>query len=333
MTRTATRARARALPTRALPLSLFLGSAGCFGVGSEFHDDVLPTEEKLKINLPMYDSTAKDADSGTEFAQYYSTTRSVTEGVNGIITAILGTVGYVTTLQPSWTDDTKTQAMWGPYSDSGLDPVETGLWVRMEEDESYTWALFYLPNGGAVETDAVPIVAGIVDAGSTRDDASGQFGIDFTTAVSMDPAVALTGEWGVQYAYDADGVGAVVAANDYGFAAGGERVDAAYSYNEDYEGSGEMDLAWLADIDARGANELATMRSRWQADGQGRGDVQVTGGDLGSAVVSVSECWGSSFTRTFYTDSAGIEASEGSEDACAYTPAEYATEGSFAIAE
>lgn len=315
-----------------LSLPLLLGSAGCFGAGSEFHDDVLPTEEKLKINLPMDDSTAKDVDSATDFAQYYSTTRNVTEGVNGIITAILGTVGYVTTLQPSWTDDTKTQAMWGPYSDSGLDPVETGLWVRLEEDESYTWALFYLPNGGALETDAVAIVAGIVDAGSTRDDATGQFGIDFTTAASMDPSVNLTGEWGVQYAYDPDGVGAVVAANDYGFAAGGERVDAAYSYNEDYEGSGEMDLAWLADIDARGNNELATMRSRWQADGQGRGDVQVTGGDLGSTVVSVSECWGSSFTRVFYTDSAGIESPEGSETDCAYSPAEYATEGSFAIA-
>ena len=244
---------------------------GCFDPGSAYHDDILPTKEKLAINLPT-DDASKAADSGSEFAQYYVTTRTVTEGVNGIIEAILGTVGYVTTLTPSWTDDTRTEAMWGPYSDSGLDPVETGLWVRMEDDGSYTWALFNVPQGGSVETDAVAIVAGIVDEGSTRDDASGQFAVDFTTASGMDPGVGLTGEWAVQYAYDVDGVGAVVAANDYGLVNGAERVDAAYAYNEDYAGAGEMDLAWLDDIDGQGSNELATMRSRWEADGQGRGD-------------------------------------------------------------
>ncbi len=315
----------------ALSLSALPTFVGCFDPGSPYHDDILPTKEKLEINLPV-DDAAKSADSGTEFAQYYATTRTVTEGVNGIITTILGTVGYVTTLTPSWTDDSKTEAMWGPWSDSGLDPVETGLWVRQEDDASYTWALFYIPQGGSVETDAVAVVAGVVDAGSTRDDATGQFAVDFTTAHSMDPAVTLTGEWAVQYAYDPDGVGAVVAANDYGYVAG-PLYDAAYSYNEDYEGSGEMDLAWLADLDGRGVDELATMRSRWQADGQGRGDVQVAGGSLGGTVVSASECWGSSFSRVYYTDDAGLQPEEGVETDCAYTPAEYATEGSFAIAE
>ncbi len=305
---------------------------GCFDPGSAYHDDILPTKEKLAINLPT-DDASKAADSGSEFAQYYVTTRTVTEGVNGIIEAILGTVGYVTTLTPSWTDDTRTEAMWGPYSDSGLDPVETGLWVRMEDDGSYTWALFNVPQGGSVETDAVAIVAGIVDEGSTRDDASGQFAVDFTTASGMDPGVGLTGEWAVQYAYDVDGVGAVVAANDYGLVNGAERVDAAYAYNEDYAGAGEMDLAWLDDIDGQGSNELATMRSRWEADGQGRGDVQVAGGSLGGLVVSASECWGTSFSRVYYADDAGLQPTEGEEGDCAFTPAEYATEGSFTIVE
>ncbi len=319
----------RSLCSIALLLPL---TTGCGFQDSPYHDDILPTQEKLAINLPL-DEGGKGEGTGTDWAQYYVTTRNVTEGVNGIITAILGTVGYVTTLTPSWTDDTETQAMWGPYSDSGLDPVETGLWVRMEDDESYTWALFNIPAGGSLETDAVAIVAGVVDAGSTRDDATGQFYVDFTMANSMDPAVGLTGQWGVQYAYDPDGVAAVAMADDYGYAAGGDLVDAVYAYNEDYEGSGEMDLAWLADIDNAGTDELATMHSRWAADGQGRGDVQVAGGSLGSNVVSASECWGSSFTRVYYTDSYGIEATEGEESACAYTPAEYATEGSFAIAE
>lgn len=314
-------------PVLALPLL-----NGCFNTGSAYHDDILPTKEKLEINLPVDDGAKTADDPNAEWSQYYATTRNVTEGVNGIITAILGTVGYVTTLTPSWTDESETEAMWGPYSDSGLDPVETGLWVRQEDDGSYTWALFNIPQGGSVETDAVVIVAGLVDEGSTRDDASGQFAVDFTMAHSMDPSVNLTGSWGVQYAYDPDGVGAVVAANDYGYS-GGPLYDAAYAYNEDYAGSGEMDLAWLADIDGRGIDELATMRSRWQEDGQGRGDVQVAGGSLGATVVSASECWGSTFSRVYYTDDAGLQPTEGVETDCAYTPAAYATEGSFGIAE
>ncbi len=316
----------------ALPFAVSL-VAGCYDPASAYHDDILPTQDKLEVNLPVDSTTAKDNGSSTDWAQDYVVTRNVTQDVNGIITAILGTVALVVGTQtPSWTDDTKTEAMWGPYQKSGLDPVSTGIWVQAQDDGSYTWSVFYVPNGGSVDTDAVGIVAGQVDAGSTRDDASGQFAVDFTTAHGMDPGNNLTGTWGVQYAYDASGVGAVVAATDYGFA-GGSLVNAAYAYNEDYQGAGDMDLAWLADIDGRGQDELATMRSRWQADGQGRGDVQVTGGDIGTTVVSASECWGTSFTRVYYTDTANIEPTEGSESDCAYTPAEYATEGSFAIAQ
>lgn len=304
---------------------------GCLSLGPASHADVLPTEEQIRINLPLEAATAK-ADEAPAYAEFYSLTRTVTEDVNGMIGWVLGTVGYVVTLPPTWKDAEQRTALWGPWSDSGLDPVEVGLWVTREEDDSWTWAIFYLPQGGDIETDTIPVVAGVVDAGATRDDATGRFLVDFTTAGEWEPSVHLTGGFGVEYDYDPDGVAAVAFFEDYGWEGGGT-LDAAYAYAEDYAGSGDMDLAWLADL-APGANlEVVTLRSRWTADGPGRGDARVVGGDLGATEVTASECWGSAFTRTYWTDSHGLQPGEGEEGDCAFTPAEYATEASFALSD
>lgn len=298
---------------------------------SEYGDDAIPTEEQLTINLPIAsDGATSRTSAGTEWAPYYDATRNVTETVNGMIKFVLGTVGYVTTLTPSWVDDAQTQAMWGPYSDSGLDPVSTGLWVTRNDDESYTWAIFQVPNGGSVDTDAVTIVAGQVDAGSTREDATGQFVVDFTTANTLDPAENLVGAFGVQYDYDADGVAAVASFDEYGYE-NGQLYTAAYEYSEAYEGEGQMDFAWLADVNSSGVDELVALRSRWMADGSGRGDAFVTGGDISIDAATANNCWGTSFTTTYWADNVGYRDPEGSEDQCVYASADYAEEADYSI--
>lgn len=300
--------------------------------GSAFHDDVLPREEQVRIDFPEEGASAKAEGEVTTWARYYVTTREVTEHVNGLIAYILGTVSFVVaTQEPRWSDTEANVAVWGPYSDSGLDPVETGLWVKAEDDGSYSWAIFQVPNGGDIETDAVIVVAGEVDAGATRDVASGAFVADFTTAASLDPAVGLTGAFAVEYAYDEDGVVASAGFQEYGAADRGERIDALYAYAQDWEGAGTMDLAWLDDLNVTGTDELLTMRSRWQADGQGRADATISGGDLGVEAVMASECWGTDFATSYWSDSIGYFESEGSVDACAFAEAEYATEASFSV--
>jgi hypothetical protein len=309
-----------------------LSILACGAFSSEYGEDLLPTQEQLAINLPVADSSAWRATGSVEWAPYYDLTRNVTETVNGMIKFVLGTVGTVTLLRPTWTNDAHTEAMWGPYSDSGLDPVETGLTVKAEDDGSYSWALFQVPNGGDLETDAVIIVAGEVDPGSTRTDATGRFAVDFTAASQLDPAVNLVGTFAVEYDYDAAGVAAVAAFEDYGLQ-NGQTWDALYAYEEEYEGSGWMDFAWLDDVDDSGTDELIAVRSRWQADGQGRGDAFATGGDLGDTTVTASNCWGSSFTTTYWTDSIGFGEAEGSEADCAFAEADYAEEADFALAD
>ena len=313
---------------RALVVLSLLSACGFRDAGSPYNEDLLPTEDKIRVNLPVDAAGAKE-EGGGEFAEYYALTRVVTEHVNTRISFVLGTVAYVTTLEPQWSDEDARTAVWGPYSDSGLDPVEIGLWVREEDDGSYSWAIFGVPRGGDLETDATPFIAGIVDAGATRDAASGELAIDYTTAAELDPAVRETGLWGVEYSYDEAGVAAVVAVQAYG-GVGGNLVDALYAYDQTYDGAGTMDLAWLADVNDSGTDEIAAIRTRWEATGDGRSDAVVTEGDLGVDAVYATECWGSDFATSYWTDTVGLKDAVGDVSACAFAEQELPTEASFA---
>ena len=52
-----------------------------------------------------------------------------------------------------------------------------------------------------------------------------------------------------------------------------------------------------ANVGGTALSENVTMRSRWLADGAGRGDARIAGGDLGTAQAIASECWGTLFRR------------------------------------
>lgn len=312
-------------------LSLLLLSA-CGNFGNEYGDEALPTAEQLEINMPIASDAAKSPSDPEDWAMFYESTRTITEDVNGMIGFVLGTVALVvTTQEPSWVDDSKTKAMWGPYSDSGLDPVETGITVEKLEDGGYAWSIFQVPNGGTVEADSVAIVAGNVETGATREAAVGSFLLDYSAANALDPSVRLVGKWDVTYAYDAEGVAATVAADDYGWEGLGYR-DALYTYDEDYEGEGEMDLAYEADVNLSGTRETITLKSRWQADGMGRGDAQIIDGDV-EADVKMNECWGTDFMTSYWTDTIELYDVVGVESDCAFAEAAYADESSFEVVE
>ena len=310
-----------------------LALAACTDVGDDPDElaQFIPSEEQVRINLPTDTNTM--AKSTGDWARYYVVTRVVTEDVNGMITWILGTVALVTsTQQPTWKDGETREAVWGPYQDSGLDPVSTGIYVREEDDGSHSWAVFQVPNGGDIETDAVTIVAGEVDPGSTAKDATGIFAADFTAASELDPAVRLEGSFFVEYDYDANGVAATASFQDYG-TLNGPKFDALYAYDEDYAGAGEMDLAWLENVGGSSAEELLTMRSRWQEDGAGRSDATASGGDLSEAGATASECWGTDFHTDYWTDTFGLYEPEGAETDCVFASAEFASEADFSLAE
>ncbi len=69
------------------------------------------------------------------------------------------------------------------------------------------------------------------------------------------------------------------------------------------------------------AKEDVQIRSRWNAQGEGRADITLSGGDVPQTygTVSAIECWDSSFARVYYGDSVEYAPTEGDVAACAYS--------------
>jgi hypothetical protein len=305
----------------ALPLLLAAASlaTGCFLLPGSELTEVLP-DERIEINLPLASDLAKD--DTREWSTFYLWTAEVTENVNRMTGFMLVLVDTIThDYRPSYVNEDQSEAVWGPWTEGPLDPNETQLRVQHDlETDLYTWG-FERWAKDAGEEAMVTVVDGEVDPGATREVNSGRFTIDFTTINAMDPTEEATGIYAVDYDIAEDGVSGVASFEDFG----PEGFDADYAYSQTFGGEGEMDLVLVIDLDPAwglGLDETVAMHSRWLADGSGRGDVQVSGGDLGDEIGFATECWSSSFERVYYLDQYnGVE--EGDPSLCAYPEAEY----------
>jgi hypothetical protein len=304
-----------------LPLLLVLGSltAGCFTLPGSELSEVLP-DERIAINMPLASELAKD--ETREWSTFYLWTAEVTEDVNWMAGIVLYWVDTITTdYPPSYVNEDQSEAIWGPWNDGPLDPNETQLRVRHDlETDAYTWGFERWPKD-AGEEGAQSVVNGEIDPGATREVSSGRFVVDFTTINELDPTEEATGEFSVDYDIREDGVSGTAKFADFG----PQGIDAAYAYEQTHGGEGSMDLMVVSDLDpstGAGLEEQLLMHSRWMADGSGRADVMVRGGDLGDAVGFATECWSSSFEAVYYHEEhSGYE--EGDPSLCAFAEAEY----------
>ena len=298
-----------------IALSLLpLLTIGCAGGGSEFAD-VLP-DDRLLLELPANNVSSKGMTEG-EWSEFYLVTSQVTDDVNGLIGGILHLVDNITDRRPSWANDARTHAIWGPYS-TALDPVDVTLHVEYAPlDDTYTWYFNMIPKGedGGEE---VTVVAGEVDAGATRMASSGRFTADFTTMQQLDPTTRLEGLFYSDYEISPTGVIAEASVEGFGWQ---KTHDAFYTYSQEFGGEGEMDLAWEQDADNDGIDDTFALRSRWFNDGDGRGDALVTSSRHETTVVA-TECWNTSFNLVYgYNEITGEEV--GSDSDCAYSDASY----------
>lgn len=294
-------------------------TSGCFFKDTTL-TEVLP-DDRIEINLPV--GTGAKADK--EWATYYLLTADVTEEINTLIAVPLYWVDTITTrYPPTYVNEEKTEATWGPWNEGALDPAETQLSVQHDTaTDIYTWGFERWPKE-STEEEAVAVIAGTIDPGATREISTGRFTIDFTANHEIDPTDEATGLFSVDYDIHADGVTAVASFEGYGPYA----IDATYSYDQLFDGEGAMDLGVISDLNpgsGTGSSETWLVRSRWMADGSGRADVMATGGDLGDVVAHASECWDSTFQRVYYTlDLDGTV--EGDPTLCAYADASYPEE-------
>ncbi len=301
----------RSIPT----LALLAATSGCFEDAGDL-TDVLP-DDRIQVNLPTGSTMDKSGSEG-EWATFYLATAEVTENVNGTIGTVLYWLNTITSdYRPSYVDPEQNSAIWGPWSEGALDPVQSQLWVDYDPaTDMYAWGLDRWPRSGS-QDEASTVVAGEVDAGATQDVSSGRFHIDFDTINELDPTEEQIGQFSVDYDIREDGVSAQATFSSF-TGEDVEDVDATYVYDQTYAGDGSMDLLMVYDlIPESSLDETLSIRSRWKHSGAGRSDVIITEGDLASQQATASECWDETFRRVYYEDNFSGE-SEGDPSACVF---------------
>jgi hypothetical protein len=293
-----------------------LGLVACIPPNDDPHpvSRALPTAEDVRIDLPE-NSAAKGAKALGDLSPWYVVTRQVTRDLNGGTAWVLIVVHTIVQF-PATTVEGDTYT-WGPWAD-GLDPAEYRLVVNALSNGSYDWSLDGRPrnSGGDFET----VIAGNAVPGETEGTGHGEFTIDFDAAERVNPVDNdARGVVGVSYDLLARHLDmSISTVEDRG---GTEvPVNYEYAYQEELDGAGDMVFAFHGDTDDEGtAAEDAVIRSRWLADGAGRADVRLSGGDVSTTVsVTASECWDDGFAVVYYGDSVGWLPTEGSQSSCAF---------------
>jgi hypothetical protein len=278
----------------------------------------IPTADQVKINLP----TSSERAIG-QLAEWYVSTRQITSTFNGGSAWVLILIHTIVAFPVTSVDgDTYT---WGPFGDA-LDPAEYKLDVKDVGDGTYEWALSGRPRTQANSAFEV-IIDGVSDPRAGEAQGNGKFLIDFDAGRRVNPIDSdpeARGQIEVTYDLAARHLDLDIASTDDN----GAPVFANYEYNEGADRSGDMLFELDGDMGGGPGVEHAVVRSRWQADGAGRADVGLSGGDTENpAGVLASECWNTTFARVFFAVVAGdasgaFGASEGSESNCAYADAD-----------
>ncbi|MDF3067851.1 MAG: hypothetical protein K0R38_3452 [Polyangiaceae bacterium] len=259
-----------------------------------------------------------------DFAKWYGFTRAVRGGVNGVTAWVLGSVGVIVHLEPSAVKD--GEAVWGPYTDS-LEPVTYRFRVTRVGEAEYDYVLEGRPKDSSLDADYRTVLEGHGFGKRHEQHGQGEFTIDLSAARELDPFGRAQDSGTVRVVHRLP--------HDLTQGALPRTIDAEVtpepsvdreSYtvksvaNED--GTGTLRVVAQTDVDDSKATALenVTVSSRWRADGAGRADIVIAGGDIPAdpGQVTAAECWGADFARSYYSDTISFEPTEGEASACVY---------------
>lgn len=275
-------------------------------------------DERILVALPSGGNRAIGAT-----ADSYVTTVQVSTDVNGWISNVLDMLDTITSFEPTYSD-AENRFFWGPWDDGGLDPNHTALYVEFDEPTGkYAWAIVKRDKDSTDDEDWTPIVAGEAYEGDDEDQGHGFFIIDFDANTALSPAESAVGTFLSTYEVTDAGVVAEASFDEFAENGSDDPITAGYSYGQDPTGAGYMDLAYLADINEDGSQEeTIVLRTRWLADGAGRGDSVVFGGDLGVLTYTATECWDTDFAVSFEENNAELQRA-GDETSCVFDQPEW----------
>jgi hypothetical protein len=287
----------------------------------------LPLSDQVRVDGP--DSTLatsrQTAASSQPVAKYYKFTREVRDNVNAITGQILGSVWYVVHTKP--TRVAEGEATWGPYTDS-LEPATYRFRVSRNADGGYDYVWEGRPKRSTSDADYLVVVSGVGYAQSDARHGDGEFTVDLDAARTLDPVAHEKDAGRVVITHDlpAD-IETNLAARPRTITAVAENTATGDRYTvtsralEDRTGTLRVEA--LADLEDSKTTqrESVLVECQWNANGEGRADVEIAGGDVPTPLdpVNAVECWDQDFRRSYYHDSAGIEPDTGAPDARAYS--------------
>jgi hypothetical protein len=302
---------------------------------SEYRD-ALPEASNVRVAGPEAESGGERTQTGAfaslladgaapaqGTAQWYRFTRNVRDGVNLVTAGVLGSVWYVVHTRPTTVGE--NYAEWGPYTDA-LDPVTWLLRVERVSDHEYDYRLQGRPRASDSDDDYLTVLEGTGYGKADSRHGDGHFTVDLDAQRTLDPDRHENDSGTVTIIHDLPAsIGRKLGALPREITAiidppDDSELTIVSNANED--GTGQLDVSGRVDVDESKdtAIEDVAILSRFRADGSGRADVVIAAGDVPASIgaVSISECWGSDFSRTYYTDSVESAPTEGDVSACVY---------------
>jgi hypothetical protein len=255
---------------------------------------------------------------------------------------LLATIRFVTLMPPTIAvvengtmgDGDKTfnynaRAVWGPYQDKekSLEFIMQ-VWRGIDQKENRN-AFIYVVQGRPVGADDSAWKILITGAAEPFEESLGKglgvVKVDFNTIKALDPTAVNVGQ--VSFYYERKkGDHRAVAAVATGVWSDEQHTtttDATYLYGVSAKGYALLNFSTEKDIiTTTSNNEQLQVATAWLANGDGRSDVTITGGDLVNGTDHLSECWGIDLKTTYYrlqgVDQVGdsINIVSGSESDC-----------------
>lgn len=295
--------------------------------GSRFAE-AIPASSDAALAVPGSGSTggAKAAASpihiqspgGTSYAEWYQFTRDVTDGVDFGTALILGEVLLIVHLPP--TSVSTHRAVWGPGQGTALDPVVWRMTVDEIGSSEFDYKLEGRPKASTSEADWRSVLSGHGYGRTRAEHKTGWFLLDNDAFAALDPARGHDNGT-IKVTFDGHTWPATIRA-EVKHTADAEAFDVTVTHEQDT--SGAVDITAKSDIDRpkNGTLEDVVMHSKYDHTGAGRADVRVSGGSM-PQTVTASECWDTTFSRSYYTDTAGYKPTSGSAASCAFPLASF----------
>lgn len=327
-------------------LTALVASAALSGCALDKKDDAdefreaVPRREAVRVAGPERDAegdasaAAIDGRAGAQataplrggpYSKWYGFTRVVRGGVNAVTAAVLGSVWVLVHTEPDSVEG--GEAVWGPYGDA-LNPATYRLRVTRVADAEYDYVLEGRPRSSSPGAAYRAVLTGHGYGRRHELHGEGEFTIDLDVARELDPFAHPNDSGTVRIVHHLprgwrDGTflpRSIVAEVTPDPELNPESFAVTSNANED--GTGSLYVTAEADVDETKTSALEdiVIESRWRADGAGRADIGISGGDVPAdpGRVSAVECWGADFTRSYYSDSLELEPTEGEDSACVY---------------